>query len=114
MGEMLYAFAACPGLSMKMPETRMLQNERALTRLTKAFPASVLTYALNRRWTRPVPRLAIAGHCLRPCARKIKNPRSRGAGPIYCAAIRAASSMFAGSTASFSWRPESHVCSLSR
>ncbi len=41
---------------MRMAETRALQNERALARLTKAlpdvFPAPVLNHALNRRWTR--------------------------------------------------------------
>src|SRR5205823_10124523 len=51
---------------MKMSETRELQNQRALARLTKAlpeiFPAPVLTYALNRRWTPPMPRLAIDGY----------------------------------------------------
>ena len=48
---------------MKMAETRVLQNGRALARLTRAlpehFPAPVLTYALNRRWTPPMPRLAV-------------------------------------------------------
>src|SRR5215468_12475314 len=51
---------------MKMSETRELANARALARLTKAlpenFPAPVLTYALNRRWTPPMPRLAIDGY----------------------------------------------------
>ena len=51
---------------MKMSETRALANERALARLTKAlpeiFPAAVLTYALNRRWTPPMPRLAVDGY----------------------------------------------------
>src|SRR5436853_7547516 len=51
---------------MKMCETRELQNERALARLTRAlpdnFPAPVLTYALNRRWTPPMPRLAVDGY----------------------------------------------------
>src|SRR3954464_2868858 len=51
---------------MKMSETRELQNQRALARLTKAlpeiFPAPVLTYALNRRWTPPMPRLAVDGY----------------------------------------------------
>jgi hypothetical protein len=48
---------------MRMEETRQLQNARALKRLTRAlpaiFPAPVLTHALNRRWTPPMPRLAI-------------------------------------------------------
>ena len=48
---------------MKMSETRALQNKRALTRLTKAlpadFPAPALIHALARRWTPPMPRLAI-------------------------------------------------------
>ena len=51
---------------MKMSETRELQNQRALARLTRAlpdnFPAPVLTYALNRRWTPPMPRLAVDGY----------------------------------------------------
>src|SRR5690348_18024055 len=51
---------------MKMSETRALANERALARLTKAlpeiFPAPVLNYALNRRWTPPMPRLAVDGY----------------------------------------------------
>ena len=51
---------------MKMSETRALANERALARLTRAlpeiFPAPVLTYALNRRWTPPMPRLAVDGY----------------------------------------------------
>jgi hypothetical protein len=48
---------------MKMSETRALQNERALARLEKAlpanFPAPALIHALGRRWTPPMPRLAI-------------------------------------------------------
>ena len=48
---------------MKMSETRALQNRRALARLTKAlpadFPAPALIHALARRWTPPMPRLAI-------------------------------------------------------
>jgi hypothetical protein len=48
---------------MKMSETRELQNRRALARLQKAlpadFPAPVLIHALARRWTPPMPRLAI-------------------------------------------------------
>lgn len=51
---------------MKMEQTRLLQNRRALARLTRAlpeiFPKPVLTYALNRRWTPPMPRLAIDGY----------------------------------------------------
>jgi len=51
---------------MKMSETRALQNERALARLMRAlpavFPAPVMTYALNRRWTPPMPRLAVDGY----------------------------------------------------
>jgi hypothetical protein len=51
---------------MKMSETRDLANARALARLTKAlpeiFPKPVLTYALNRRWTPPMPRLAVDGY----------------------------------------------------
>src|ERR1043165_2661220 len=51
---------------MKMSETRALANEPALARLNKArpdiFPAPVLTYALNRRWTPPMPRLAVDGY----------------------------------------------------
>ena len=48
---------------MKMSECRELRNARSLARLNKAlpesFPAPVLTHALNRRWTPPMPRLAI-------------------------------------------------------
>jgi hypothetical protein len=48
---------------MKMSETRELQNRRALARLQKAlpadFPAPALIHALARRWTPPMPRLAI-------------------------------------------------------
>lgn len=48
---------------MKMSETRDLRNARSLARLEKAlpdiFPAPVLTHALNRRWTPPMPRIAI-------------------------------------------------------
>ena len=51
---------------MRMSDTRELRNQRALARLTKAlpenFPAPVLTYALNRRWTPPMPRLAVDGY----------------------------------------------------
>src|SRR5213595_2090002 len=51
---------------MRMSDTRELRNQRALARLTKAlpavFPAPVLAYALNRRWTPPMPRLAIDGY----------------------------------------------------
>ena len=51
---------------MKMSETRELANARALARLHKAlpeiFPAPVLTHALNRRWTPPMPRLAVDGY----------------------------------------------------
>src|ERR1700737_4583145 len=51
------------GRPMKMSETRALQNQRALARLTKAlpadFPAPALIHALARRWTPPLPRLAI-------------------------------------------------------
>lgn len=48
---------------MKMSETRELANRRALARLEKAlpadFPAPALIHALARRWTPPMPRLAI-------------------------------------------------------
>ena len=48
---------------MKMSETRDAYNRRALKRLTRAlpdiFPAGVLTHALSRRWTPPMPRVAI-------------------------------------------------------
>jgi hypothetical protein len=48
---------------MKMSETRALQNRRSLARLTKTlpadFPAPALIHALARRWTPPMPRLAI-------------------------------------------------------
>jgi hypothetical protein len=48
---------------MKTSETRALQNQRALARLTKAlpadFPAPALIHALARRWTPPLPRLAV-------------------------------------------------------
>jgi hypothetical protein len=48
---------------MKMAETLALQNARSLARLNKAlpevFPAPVLTHALARRFTPPMPRLAI-------------------------------------------------------
>ena len=46
--------------------TRAGRTQRALARLTRAlpeiFPAPVLTYALNRRWTPPMPRLAVDGY----------------------------------------------------
>jgi hypothetical protein len=49
--------------AMKMAETLALRNAQALVRLNKAlpavFPAAVLTHALARRWTPPMPRLAI-------------------------------------------------------
>ena len=48
---------------MKMSETLALQNARSLARLTKAlpdvFPAPVLTHAFARRFTPPMPRLAV-------------------------------------------------------
>jgi hypothetical protein len=48
---------------MKMSETLALQNARSLARLNKAlpeiFPAPVLTHALARRFTPPMPRLAV-------------------------------------------------------
>jgi hypothetical protein len=48
---------------MKVSETRELQNRRARARLNRAlpeiFPAAVLGHALARRWTPPMPRLAI-------------------------------------------------------
>jgi hypothetical protein len=48
---------------MKMSETIALQNARSLARLQKAlpgiFPAPVLTHALARRFTPPMPRLAV-------------------------------------------------------
>jgi hypothetical protein len=48
---------------MKMSETRELANRRALARLEKAlppdFPKPALIHALARRWTPPMPRLAI-------------------------------------------------------
>src|SRR6185312_9218141 len=48
---------------MKMSETRELANTRALARLEKALPADfpkpALIHALARRWTPPMPRLAI-------------------------------------------------------
>jgi hypothetical protein len=48
---------------MKMSETRELHNRRARKRLDRAlpaiFPAPVLIHALARRWTPPMPRLAI-------------------------------------------------------
>ncbi len=48
---------------MKMAETIALQNARSLARLNKAlpeiFPRPVLTHALARRFTPPMPRLAI-------------------------------------------------------
>src|SRR5947208_11170670 len=51
---------------MKMSEKRDLANARARARFEKAlpqvFPAPVLTYALNRRWTPPMPRLAVDGY----------------------------------------------------
>jgi len=51
---------------MRMAETRALANERALARLMRVlpehFPAPVLTYALNRSWTPPMPRLAVDGY----------------------------------------------------
>ena len=51
---------------MKMSETKALYNQRALARLKRAlpdvFPKPVLTYALNRSWTPPMPRLAVDGY----------------------------------------------------
>ena len=48
---------------MKMSETRELANARALARLQKAlperFPKPALIHALARRWTPPMPRLAV-------------------------------------------------------
>jgi hypothetical protein len=48
---------------MNMSETIALQNARSLARLRKAlpdvFPAPVLTHALARRFTPPMPRLAV-------------------------------------------------------
>jgi hypothetical protein len=48
---------------MKMSETRELQNRRALARLSRSipaiFPKPVLIHALARRWTPPMPRLAM-------------------------------------------------------
>src|ERR1051326_5554813 len=58
--------STCGRPPMKMSETRALANKRALARLTGAlpeiFPVPVLTYALNRRWTPPMPRLAVDGY----------------------------------------------------
>src|SRR5665213_4488580 len=56
-----------------MSDTRALQNRRAKARLLSAmpviFPAPVLIHALARRWTPPMPRLAIdsywRGHPIR-------------------------------------------------
>ena len=51
---------------MRMEETRLLRNRQALTRLNRAlpeiFPATVLRHALERRWTPPMPRLAVDGY----------------------------------------------------
>lgn len=48
---------------MKMSEWRAAKNRRALTRLTRAlpkvFPKPVLTHALARAFTPPMPRLAV-------------------------------------------------------
>jgi hypothetical protein len=48
---------------MKMSETRESYNQRAQARLNRAlpeiFPASVLLHAASRRWTPPMPRLAV-------------------------------------------------------
>jgi hypothetical protein len=48
---------------MKMSEWRTARNRQARARLTKAlpasFPAAVLTHALNRPFTPPMPRLAV-------------------------------------------------------
>src|SRR5262245_46563641 len=48
---------------MKMSETRHAYNRRAVARLKRAvpaiFPAPVLAHALGRRWTPPMPRLAV-------------------------------------------------------
>jgi hypothetical protein len=48
---------------MSLADTRDLQNARALARLQKAlpdpFPGQVLAHALARRWTPPMPRLAV-------------------------------------------------------
>src|SRR4051812_50149465 len=52
-----------PGFRMKMSEWRAARNAQSLARLNKAlpdiFPAPVLTHALNRAFTPPMPRLAI-------------------------------------------------------
>lgn len=46
-----------------MSQTQQQYNERALARLRRAlpdiFPTPVLIHALNRRWTPPMPRLAV-------------------------------------------------------
>jgi hypothetical protein len=54
------------GIGMKMSEMQQAYNRRALARLTRAlpaiFPRPVLAHALSRRWTPPMPRLAIDGY----------------------------------------------------
>ena len=51
------------GTRMKMSEWRAAKNAQSLARLNKAlpdiFPAPVLTHALNRAFTPPMPRLAV-------------------------------------------------------
>ena len=51
------------GPAMKMSEWRSVRNRQALARLSKAlpenFPAAVLTHALARAFTPPMPRLAV-------------------------------------------------------
>jgi len=51
------------GSRMKMSEWRAAKNAQSLARLNKAlpdvFPAPVLTHALNRAFTPPMPRLAV-------------------------------------------------------
>src|SRR3954469_17207259 len=52
-----------PGVRMKLSEWRAARNAQSLARLNKAlpdiFPAPVLTHALNRAFTPPMPRLAV-------------------------------------------------------
>ena len=79
---------------MKMSETRELQNRRALKRLTRAlpsiFPAPVLTHALARRWTPPMPRLAIDSYWR--------------AHPIRADRLARALATVSGAPAGWSWR----------
>lgn len=79
---------------MKMSETRERHNERARARLHRAlpeiFPAAVLGHALARRWTPPMPRLAIDSYWR--------------AHPIRADRLARALARVSGTPAGWSWR----------